>query len=1350
MKKRDLVCLAIAALSGLASIAQNEPVSVVQQVRLAQKALSDGNTEEAIRQAERAIEQDPAYADAWTTLGFALARKTNDVESAKALETALRLTPDNAGAWRALAAGQWRMGRRNDAVNSLAQYLRLKPQDAVAWRDQGVWLIRLDRRSDALPALERAVELDPGEAAFWRQLGQLQLQLDRPTDARASFEKALELSADDAVVWRELGWLQWNQGEREAAIRSLAKACEQGAPNKDALVMQVVGRLAEEGNKDEALAFYRRTTAGDGAPSELAMALVRRGRLRAAEPLFAESWAAGDRSPAVAIHLAYVKAVNGQCDALTEQLDTLPAQGLGELPDAHIELLLETLRLCSQNEQLTPMITLAESALEGREAYDAHITETVEKAARERRYQGDHEVALHLYKRVWARDPDRLSWIEAYDLMRAMEGEASADRALADVRERATAPAVVKGMDGLLAHRAGHSEQAAAAWSESLELEPDQPGLHRWLFGLYLAQGALDRASSEADWFAEQAERGRGELRSDVAEMRAGLRQMDEALDHWETLHLNVPSTPYYGIEAANALLELCMPDEARDLLLDQLHYVRHPQIYEMLAEIEVALNRPEEAARWAAEGLALQPTQGLRRYRAETLEMIGTNQAEILELTEAFLHQDPGHVPLSMLKGRTLAVLTRTNEAIDHYEGLLARNPSFEPSMIFLRDALTLKGDFGEALEYARARAELVPNSLAAQRNLANSLAQYDRFVSAIRAMERIAEREPEDAVPVLVYEVNSACDYPGRMPASRVIEHLGLLRALGYRLVTEEALAETDPRERRAMVVIVDADDEALAALDDDLQAHGGRLVYAAAEGGLRRARPGKPTPERLRKLAAGGRWSMASAGPQASRKPIDADGVLGHPLTHTLFVKGKPESIEAMASRVNESLTDGAQDTRLLVLPDGDFGQRSLDTDTNRLAALRGVVARHVDRALYGDDSGFVLAGEESVLIPARWIPPGWTAERLRAHLIEDHPVARARLELAKILYWNRQHEEADYWFALADEAGANRQEVLFNWAASARLQGDYRTALRRFEQGIDAYPDDPRMRREYEKTRLAMRPEGMLDGGGWHDNEDRSHRYWGGSVDGFVAAWLKLGAFANRNRWKTEDVAEEKGTRYGLRLQAFPAREIWLEGSLWRLNMDDVDDYTGGRANLRLPNRRLSGFVNLEFRRDEIETVEALQKNLRTDTYAARTYSRPWEVFDLFADGNYLSRNDGNDTWLVDGRLIYRIKEWPYLGAGYRLKFADSDFDPDEYWAPEELEQHQLYANLRGTYGRLNGSLSGEAGYAREADTDWRFVWGCRAQGSFRVWRELRLVGDIYHSESPDYHRTTWRVALEAQF
>ena len=50
----------------------------------------------------------------------------------------------------------------------------------------------------------------------------------------------------------------------------------------------------------------------------------------------------------------------------------------------------------------------------------------------------------------------------------------------------------------------------------------------------------------------------------------------------------------------------------------------------------------------------------------------------------------------------------------------------------------------------------------------------------------------------------------------------------------------------------------------------------------------------------------------------------------------------------------------------------------------------------------------------------------------------------------------------------------------------------------------------------------------------------------------------------------------------------------------------------------------------------------------------TYSRLFDKLDLFANGQYVDRTDDNATWLLYGRFVYRLKEWPYLGVGYLFK------------------------------------------------------------------------------------------------
>ena len=163
-----------------------------------------------------------------------------------------------------------------------------------------------------------------------------------------------------------------------------------------------------------------------------------------------------------------------------------------------------------------------------------------------------------------------------------------------------------------------------------------------------------------------------------------------------------------------------------------------------------------------------------------------------------------------------------------------------------------------------------------------------------------------------------------------------------------------------------------------------------------------------------------------------------------------------------------------------------------------------------------------------------------------------------------------------------------------------------------------------------------------------------------------------------------------------------------------------------------------------------TVLLLLPDFVADTYGIDTYSRLFDKVDVFANGQIIDRSDHNTTWLLFGRLVYRLKEWPYLGAGYLFRFGDSDRDPPEYWAPENLEQHQLYATIRGDWHRLNYSLSGQVGYSREQQTAWQFIWGGNARVDLAITRRLSLDLEAVYQESSTNNRTTATAGAAFRF
>lgn len=1367
---------AVGTTTNTLAVEDDAAVSVLQLVRDSEQAMADDQIDQAIRLARQATEHDPAWAPGWRQYGIALLRGESATDAVSAFRRAIDLEAEDATAWRGLAQALWRDHRRNDAVNALSVYLRLTPRNATAWRDMAIWKTLLDHPEQAIAALKRVVDLKPDDADAWRDLGNLRLRQGQRLEAVEAFTRALAIRPVDPPVQRDLGWVLWALDRRDEAIKQLALAVQHNVGKRDQVVIQVVARLSEEGAVDDALDFYRRTHP-DTPISDIALTLARRGRLQAAEPLLAAAWEDGHQPDSTGLYLAYVRAVNGRTEDVQRYLEPF-VDRIETASESDMDLALETLRLTSANPEVPRLITRLETAIGDRTLFDVRITDILEKAADDQRFRQGPDQALTLYRRVLERDPDRLSWITAYRLSATLEPHETTSRWLDDLAGRATLPAVQIGIKGIQAHHRNDPTSALNRLSESLALEPDQPVLRQYMFDNHLKLGQAAAARQQAEWFDQRVTDGETHLRADLALLWTRLGEPERALPHWQLLHLSAPDQLYYGIENALALFRLGHADAAVQLLREMLEDQPETRIYEWLAEIAAVRDDPQQVAEWAENGLRQSPSPALLRYRAESRERLG-DYRESLDAALAYLAHDPGYSQMALLAGVALQAIDQEADARAHYRALLERNPSLLPALSALRDDAIRRKAFDEALDFARERLRLQPADPEAQRLHANAQAQNDQFRPALKTLRRNARKPVNTAVPVLVYRSPFDVPYPGRNTVAQIADHIEVLSQAGYRFIQTDAERETYAGEPRVMIILLDPSPRAVEALDPVLKAHDARVLYAGHPGLPPRNPPGLPVPDRLRPLFESGRWKLASSGPAtAYRGPIDLDGRLGNILVQPMLTAdGRLESTAVFEARRDHLLADAArfladEPERLLIYPGGDFGQRALDIRQPEPAALQTAVAEvyqvdpsnaweplarfheavaaHFTHAVYIDDSGFWLPDTDPLRIPARVVPPQWNNETLARHLTQEHPLVRARLELGRVLYWHGQYESAVRAFERAAAEGANPSEIAFNRGMTAERQGDIPTALSHLRQARTLNPADERVDAAIERAENQRRPQAHAFLRGWEDNEDRSLTQYGITGDLFLGERVRLGATLDRNHWDTEELGSETGLRGGLRGRIFLMPQMWLSAHIWRLALDDLLDRWGGEAALRLTTPGLNGTATPFVRREEIETVEALRETIDARLVGLRTYTRILDRFDLFADLTRNLRTDGNDTDMFEGRLVYRIKEWPYAGLGWRFRFADSDHNPPAYWAPDELEQHQLHVNLRGSRERLRGSLSGDAGYARERETDWRFVWGLRAEGELQLDRRLSLNGEVFWFEGPIYERLTWRAGLTGRF
>lgn len=395
----------------------------------------------------------------------------------------------------------------------------------------------------------------------------------------------------------------------------------------------------------------------------------------------------------------------------------------------------------------------------------------------------------------------------------------------------------------------------------------------------------------------------------------------------------------------------------------------------------------------------------------------------------------------------------------------------------------------------------------------------------------------------------------------------------------------------------------------------------------------------------------------------------------------------------------------------------------------------------------DPAFHFADSPSAPLSARRIPPAWTSEDLLRHLIQKNPLVQARLTKAKILYWQNQTSRADHWFRQARAVGADPFEVAYNRGVNALRAGDYDLSRAELHQAVLLRPGHPDAEQylatiDHQRTPALEARFRRIE-----DSDSRSFTRGGVNASGYVSSNIELIGAIDHLRYSRDGIGEEEGWRTGLGFKTHVAELTEFDATLWYSRMDSAENFIGWDARLHLPSHYFSGHVNLGLSRRAVDTVEAVRQGITQDHARVHAYSRVHNLWDVFLNADGFFRSDGNPTGQLEGRLIYRLSEAPYFGAGLLTRFADSEEESGLYYTPRELQKHMLYFNLRGRVSReFRGSLSGEAGTAREAGEDWMFVWGARGELAREFADHLGFVGGASYLETPRYNMRTYYIAV----
>jgi TolB-like protein/Flp pilus assembly protein TadD len=218
-----------------------------------------GQNAEAEASYRRAVEAEPAYWGAHSSLGTYLWQRGKLDEAATAMRRAAELVPSSANAWSNVGGVLQMKGDFDGALQAYRRSLQLEPSKE-AYSNLGTTLYYLNRFPEAVGNFERAAELGPYDYTVQGNLADALWQVPaRRADAVARYqratllaEKQLEATPGDPTLRAQLGFFYSRAGDDARSVRYLSEALKAGA---DLLYVQYFAGVAAADRGDRRAAL---------------------------------------------------------------------------------------------------------------------------------------------------------------------------------------------------------------------------------------------------------------------------------------------------------------------------------------------------------------------------------------------------------------------------------------------------------------------------------------------------------------------------------------------------------------------------------------------------------------------------------------------------------------------------------------------------------------------------------------------------------------------------------------------------------------------------------------------------------------------------------------------------------------------------------------------------------------------------------------------------------------------------------------------------------------------------------------------------------------------------------------
>jgi tetratricopeptide (TPR) repeat protein len=185
-----------------------------------------GRIDEAIKHYENALKSQPNDAEAFNKLGMAYVQDDQPNTAIIEYQKAIAARPDYAEAHNNLGIVFFQNGQMNDAIQQYQTALDLNPRDAQAHNNLAVALVQLGKPEEAIPHYQKALEINPLYAEAFKNYGIALSRLGQIDDAIQQYEKALAVKPRYAEAYNNLGIAYFQKGQVNRAVSLFQKAVQ--------------------------------------------------------------------------------------------------------------------------------------------------------------------------------------------------------------------------------------------------------------------------------------------------------------------------------------------------------------------------------------------------------------------------------------------------------------------------------------------------------------------------------------------------------------------------------------------------------------------------------------------------------------------------------------------------------------------------------------------------------------------------------------------------------------------------------------------------------------------------------------------------------------------------------------------------------------------------------------------------------------------------------------------------------------------------------------------------------------------------------------------------------------------